>query len=106
MDKTSKIFKKISNKLDVDKLKDVGSNKLGNIFNLFAKKTKKEVVDTCLYKSNMILALSDDSLIVYDMLRLCQTLEINVNSQFIKVYLGNFKSRTKHTTNSLNSSNQ
>jgi len=95
MEKNSKIFKKISNKLDVEKLKDSGSNKIGNIFNLFAKKNKKEVIDTCLYKSNIVLALSDDSLIVYDMLRLCQTLEINVKKFFN--FLGNFKSRTKHT---------
>jgi hypothetical protein len=84
MEKSTKIFKKITNKVDVEKLKDVGGASIGSIFNMFTKRNKKEVIDICLYKSNMIIGLSDDTLIVYDMLRLSQTLEINVRIFHIK----------------------
>jgi len=85
MEKNTKIFKKISNKVDVEKLKDAGGASIGSIFNMFTKRNRKDVIDLCLYKSNMIIALSDDTLIVYDMLRLSQTLEINVRNFHIRL---------------------
>lgn len=69
-----KIFKTNSVKVEIEKLKETG----GGVLGFFTKKSKKDVVDVCLYKSDAIIALSDSYLIIYDLVRGTQTLEINV----------------------------
>ena len=71
-----KIFKKNTTKVEIEKIKESSSSLLG----FFGRKSKKDIVDICLYKSDAILALSDSSLIVYDIIRESQTLEINVKN--------------------------
>ena len=69
-----KIFKINNAKVDIEKLKETGGSLLG----FFTKKGKKEVIDLVLYKSMVIFALTESYLIVYDILRECQLLDINV----------------------------
>ena len=73
-----KIFKKNTNKVEIEKIKEGNSSLLG----FFGRKSKKEIIDILLYKSEAIIALSDYSIIIYDIIRESQSLEINVNSYY------------------------
>ena len=69
-----KLFKTKSTKVEIEKIKETS----GSLLNFFGKKTKKDIVDITLYKSDVIIALSDSSIIIYDIIRESQSLEINV----------------------------
>jgi hypothetical protein len=70
----SKIFNKYKTKLEIEKLKDQGSS----LLNLLSMRAKKEITSICLYKSDLIISLSDGFLIQYDITKETQILEINV----------------------------
>jgi hypothetical protein len=72
----SRLFKKSTTYLDIDKIKEPQSG----LLTFFSKKSKKEVVDYTLYKSDLIIALSDSYILIYDVIRECQKLEIAVNN--------------------------
>jgi hypothetical protein len=76
----AKLIKKLITKIEIEKLKESGG-----ILSIFSKNTKKEIIDACLYKSDVIIALSDSSLIIYDMVREFQKLEINVKNIYLFV---------------------
>jgi hypothetical protein len=75
-----KLFNINYSNVKVEKLKEQTSSILG----LFTKKTKKDVIDLAVYKSNTILALSDSSIIIYDSLKEILLMEINVIVFLIK----------------------
>ena len=70
----TRLFKKNTTKIEIEKIKEPQTSLLG----FFSKKTKNNVVDYCLYKSDLILVLSDSFIIIYDIVRECQKLEIGV----------------------------
>ena len=71
-----KLFNIAHTNVKIDKLKEQTSSILG----LFTKKSKKDIIDLIIYKSNTILGLSDSSIIIYDSLKEILLMEINVNT--------------------------
>ena len=74
--KTSKnTFSKLQTNINLERLKEQSSS----FFNFLNKLiSKKEVVSMTLYKSDMIFAISDSCIVVYDSIHECLKYEVNV----------------------------
>lgn len=79
----SRIFNKTITNLDIDSIKESSSS----LLTFFGKKSKKELASFVLYKSDLVVCLSDSTIIIYDIIRESQILEINEISKRNKIML-------------------
>jgi hypothetical protein len=68
------LFSRSISKITSEKLKETNTG----VFSMFSKKNKREVVDIKYYKSNLIIALSDGYILIYDIVNEKNLFEINV----------------------------
>jgi hypothetical protein len=72
------IFTKIQTNIILEKLKETSSG----VFSIFVKKNRREVVDVKYQKSNLIMALKDGLIIIFDILSQKSIYEIEVINKF------------------------
>ena len=75
------IFYRLHTNVTSEKLKETNTG----VFSIFSKKNKRDVIDVKYYKSNLILALSDGFILIYDISNEKNIFEIDV---FIILILG------------------
>ena len=71
------IFTKLNSEITSDRLRETSSG----VFSMFVKKTVREVIDIKYQKSNLIIALKDGLILIYDIPSQKNMHEIEVNKK-------------------------